>query len=785
MSLEAGAITSKLKLDLSEWEKGLNEAQKETKQTKVEIEKINKELDKSFGKENQKEVAALKDEVKKVGTELKDTFNSEQKQRIVSHSQEIERGTGTATKYLNVIKGIALALASAWTVRQFSNAVSFADEIAKDARTIGFAAEAFQEYKFAASLAGIGNSEFVSSMEILARSVGQAATGLGIEKEAFDKLNISVKDAKGNLRPIGDVFDDITNRVTKVQSATERAAIMTDLFGRSGARMGLLFEEGAEGIERARARARELGIVLDASVLNNAEAAGDAIEELTTSLRVNFYRVLLELAPAITEIATRLSDLTDVTMRAKDAFFSFGNVESAMSLDALQDKLFDINKEIQAIEARLAEGTAKRGGLFQQLGIPIGFKDDQKELNRLFELRSNILAQIGKRQDAINVANEKYRQGLAQPIIEVEDPEAEARAKTRAALLKSFKDLTTDTSDKLRLLKDETNEALVLYGKLWRQVTDADLNKEFDKEISDAIDSAVDAFKRLQAEQERQTEQKKIDAEWTQRLNQAYSTYNQLIEGNKDELEKLMDVEREIETLWANHKITLDEYNAAMEILREKRAELTNFFAQLKEQGIDVFGSLEDGLTSFLDSVTTGTESLADVWQNLLRSMLHQLNSFLASKAIERLAALFSGQQATSTKASGWGLLAKLGMSAVGFFTGGPAGAAAGSVIANPATATAADASLGLTGFASGIDRVPMTGMYKLHAGERVSTASENARNSEGERPIIYNLLVDEDTANSLARSKQGKNVIVNYISQEMTNDTALRQLVRQAARGY
>jgi len=180
------------------------------------------------------------------------------------------------------------------------SSIESADAIAKMADRTGLGIEALQELQYAAGLAGVGADQFGRAMERLNVAVGESGRGTGEAREAFKALGISVRDNDGRLKSNERVFNELADAIGRTQSATARADAVNKIFGqRLGGQLLPLFKDGAAGIEGLRREARELGVVLDAVMVREAEKAGDQLERVGTIIKTNLTRAVLALTPSI------------------------------------------------------------------------------------------------------------------------------------------------------------------------------------------------------------------------------------------------------------------------------------------------------------------------------------------------------------------------------------------------------------------------------------------------------------------------------------------------------
>jgi len=88
----------------------------------------------------------------------------------------------------------------------------------------------------------------------------------------------------------------------------DRAALAVAAFGRSGQMMSIL----AKSYTELRAEARELGLVIDESLIRNAEKTNDQMTALAFIIKTQVTAGLLELAPYIQKIVTDLTEWVKV-----------------------------------------------------------------------------------------------------------------------------------------------------------------------------------------------------------------------------------------------------------------------------------------------------------------------------------------------------------------------------------------------------------------------------------------------------------------------------------------
>lgn len=187
-------------------------------------------------------------------------------------------------------------------------AATYGDEIAKASKKTGMTTEDISRLRYAAERSGVGFGGLESALARMARSASEAAGGAEMYSEAYDRLGVSVTDANGELKGGEQLFREVAEGLKNVDNATERAALAQEIFGRSGAQLLPLLNEGEAGIKKLGDRAEELGMVLSGKAANDSERFNDALEDLKdtgTTIAMTLGQTLM---PTIAEIAEKVSE---------------------------------------------------------------------------------------------------------------------------------------------------------------------------------------------------------------------------------------------------------------------------------------------------------------------------------------------------------------------------------------------------------------------------------------------------------------------------------------------
>lgn len=227
-----------------------------------------------------------------------------------------EKNFGERTGIAKYAKGAGIALAAAGTaavaavasVGAIAAKVSAAgDEFAKMAERTGIAAEELSTLKFAAERSGTDIGTLEIGLKRLARTATEASEGSGAASDAFETLGVSSVDADGKIRPTEELLLDMADALTAVESDTQRAALAQDVFGRSGAELIPLLNEGSDGIKLLQERARDLGLEFSTTAANQSADFQDAMLDLKSSFGGIVQEIGVAVIPALTALANGIT----------------------------------------------------------------------------------------------------------------------------------------------------------------------------------------------------------------------------------------------------------------------------------------------------------------------------------------------------------------------------------------------------------------------------------------------------------------------------------------------
>jgi hypothetical protein len=199
-------------------------------------------------------------------------------------------------------------------------AVASVDDLSK--RT-GVSTQTLQAYQFAAEQSGVSVETFGKGVQKLGINLGEAQTGNKSAIKSFADLGLSVQELS-RLSPEA-AFEAVAAAISQLPGPAQQAAAAVSLFGKSGADLVPVFQEGAGFLGEMRAEAERLGLVLSKDQVQGLAKIDDSFAKLNATFFALKARVTAELSPALVaaaeSAATFISkvDVKDVVNKAQAA----------------------------------------------------------------------------------------------------------------------------------------------------------------------------------------------------------------------------------------------------------------------------------------------------------------------------------------------------------------------------------------------------------------------------------------------------------------------------------
>jgi hypothetical protein len=303
-----------------------------------------------------------------------------------SARKSVDGAMAKITKAANLAKGALGALGVGLSAVGISNFVkgvaNAADEVGKLAQRTGVAAGDLQRLKFAAEMSGIGVGSLTTALQVMSRNLNNASEDSGEAAKGFQALGISVKNADGELKSSTQIMAEVAGRFARMQDGAQKTALAMQLFGKSGAELIPMLNEGQAGLEKMYKEAERLGIVMSDDLIKASTAFNDNLSILQNEIKGL-------MVTAIAPFIQRLAEITTRFVEARQAGLGFfqsiarGFTQTTI-IEDLTNEISKLEREISKLEnARRGPGAQRRGQI-------------QEMNDRLLVLRKNLADALAK-----------------------------------------------------------------------------------------------------------------------------------------------------------------------------------------------------------------------------------------------------------------------------------------------------------------------------------------------------------------------------------------------------
>jgi len=201
----------------------------------------------------------------------------------------------------NLAIGQALISGIRSTAQQFTSFISAAagsaaavDDLSK--RT-GISTQTLQGYGLAANQSGVSTETMGKSLQKLSLVQLKAQNGNKAAQDSFAAIGLSMEDLAG-LSP-EQTFEAVTDAISKLPTVAQQSAAAVALFGKSGAELLPIFQEGTGYLARMRKEAEELGIVLSKEQMSGLAGLDDMIAKVGMAFGGLAQRIVAEVVPQL------------------------------------------------------------------------------------------------------------------------------------------------------------------------------------------------------------------------------------------------------------------------------------------------------------------------------------------------------------------------------------------------------------------------------------------------------------------------------------------------------
>jgi hypothetical protein len=251
-------------------------------------------------------MAANMDALLRIATRV---TGAEQVTALQSKFKQVEGAAQTLTSRIGPLGGALSALAPVATVGGLAalvgRTIEAGDKFNDLSQRTGVSVESLAKFNKAAATSGTDIDAVAKSLGKLSKGMYEAAeTGKGPTADALKALGISAKDAAGNLKNADQVTLEIANKFKTMPDGVEKTALAMQLFGKSGAEMIPMLNEGGAAIE-------SLSVKMNAAFAKKADEYNDKLAALGGKVGALAAGITVALLPALDAVTTVLTAVVD------------------------------------------------------------------------------------------------------------------------------------------------------------------------------------------------------------------------------------------------------------------------------------------------------------------------------------------------------------------------------------------------------------------------------------------------------------------------------------------
>ena len=268
------------------------------------------------------DIAQFSEGAKKAGSDLS---------RLADHFDAQSR------RIKQALAGLGVLFALDKLRQSFQEAIDRADELSKLSQKIGVPIEQLSGLAYAADLANVPLEGLANGIKKLSVNLEAAASGevAPAASRALAALGVSATDASGKLRPTNDVMLQLAEKFAGLKDGAGKTALAVAIFGKQGAELIPLLNQGASGLAEMTDRAEKMGLVIDTQTGKAAEEFNDRLRDLSLGTTGLFTQISARLLPVINDLTEAFANWVRGSGDVEPAAKAIANAITEIYISAL------------------------------------------------------------------------------------------------------------------------------------------------------------------------------------------------------------------------------------------------------------------------------------------------------------------------------------------------------------------------------------------------------------------------------------------------------------------
>lgn len=179
---------------------------------------------------------------------------------------------------------IAAIAAPAALFEMIKSSAEAGEALEKMSQRVAISVETLSGYKLAGDLAGVSMEEFGTALQRASKNIVDASHYTGEAVDALDALGIRVTDNNGKLKTAEQVMLEVADRFMGMEDGARKTAMAIEIFGRSGANMIPMLNQGSAALAAQRKESDLLGGTWTTAQAKIAEEFTGLLQRVATGL---------------------------------------------------------------------------------------------------------------------------------------------------------------------------------------------------------------------------------------------------------------------------------------------------------------------------------------------------------------------------------------------------------------------------------------------------------------------------------------------------------------------
>lgn len=299
-------------------------------------------------------------------------------------SEGVEHIRGAAALAQNALTLIGIGIGAHELVEGIQRYGEMVDELGKIAEQSGISAQSLQGLQYAAQQNDTEFESLTQGLKKLRVNQVDAINGSAELRQTFLHLGISVSDLE-KLSP-EELFLRVADGVQGLGNEADRTNALVKIMGKGGDDLGVLMNQGAEGIRAAMNEAKEFGRELDDRTIQAIKATKDNFDALKTSAIFLGNDLAHQLAPSLERTSNAMKEAAKDGGILRAAWVGLGGVLAESfnlndtPLEQVESEIKDITTQLQITEQAMQGLAHVPGAELDRLTEKAGRLKDQLQL---------------------------------------------------------------------------------------------------------------------------------------------------------------------------------------------------------------------------------------------------------------------------------------------------------------------------------------------------------------------------------------------------------------------